>query len=98
MSPSSTEKPVASTPKTPEARSPSAKRLPSGAPRRTSNIAATARAVAAAMTIAGTDEVHREARAAACVPPWSCWRQPDSTPWTSAAPTIGSSGIGSPTG
>ena len=49
MKPSSTEKPVASTPNTPEARSPSRKRLPSGAPRRTSSITVTATAVVAAM-------------------------------------------------
>ncbi len=54
MKPSSTEKPVASTPKTPDARSPSAKKLPSGACRRTSSIAVTAIAVTATvMRIAG---------------------------------------------
>jgi hypothetical protein len=37
-------KPVARTPNTPEARSPSVKRLPSGAPRRTKSIAAIATA------------------------------------------------------
>src|SRR5436189_5343873 len=45
MKPSSTEKPVASTPKTPAARSPSSKKLPSGARRRTSSMTATATAV-----------------------------------------------------
>src|SRR5215211_2569319 len=48
MEPATTEKPVASTPNTPDARSPSRKRLPSGAPRRTSSITVTARAVVAA--------------------------------------------------
>jgi hypothetical protein len=47
MKPSRTENPVARTPKTPDARSPSVKRLPSGAERRTSSMAATAIAVAA---------------------------------------------------
>src|SRR3954469_7504631 len=42
MSPSRTEKPVASTPNTPDARSPSSNTLPSGARRRTSSIAPTA--------------------------------------------------------
>src|SRR6478736_864562 len=45
MKPSSTENPVASTPNTPEARSPSLKKLPPGARRRTSSIAVTATAV-----------------------------------------------------
>src|SRR5262245_8006510 len=49
MKPSSTENPVASTPKTPEARSPSEKKLPSGARRRTNSIAETVTAQAPAV-------------------------------------------------
>src|SRR5687767_5930866 len=46
------EKPVASTPNTPEARSPSEKKLPSGARRRTKSIAPMARPVATATSAA----------------------------------------------
>lgn len=49
MKPSSTENPVASTPNTPDARSPSANRLPSGARRRTSSMAVTVTAVTASV-------------------------------------------------
>src|SRR4051812_48340960 len=49
MNPSSTENPVANTPKTPAARSPSSKKPPSGARRRTSRSAVTAAAHAPAM-------------------------------------------------
>src|SRR4051795_13624585 len=51
MRPRSTEKPVARTPNTPDARSPSSNTLPAGARRRTSSIAATATPVTAATII-----------------------------------------------
>jgi hypothetical protein len=47
MKPAKIAKPPASTPNTPDARSPSAKRLPSGAPRRTRSIAAIVAALTA---------------------------------------------------
>ena len=47
MKPAKIANPPASTPNTPDARSPSLKRLPSGAPRRTSSIAAIATTLAA---------------------------------------------------
>src|ERR1700712_4971794 len=48
MKPSSTENPVARTPNTPDARSPSVKKLPSGARRRTRSMAVTVIAVTTA--------------------------------------------------
>ena len=84
MNPSSTENPVASTPKTPAARSPSAKKPPSGARRRTSSRAVTAIAHATAMirnaqttfTVAARGEVvppsadHRRRRRSQPHPRW----------------------------
>ena len=59
MKPRSTEKPVASTPNTPEARSPSLKKLPSGARRRTSSITVVVRAVAISTGEHAQHDVHR---------------------------------------
>src|SRR5215211_3499086 len=97
MKPSRTEEPVASTPNTPEARSPFGE---AAALRRSSAHQQHRRD--------GEDgdgdyderrpgEVHRAASVSARSP-WSDFRQHASTPWTVAAPTIGSSGVGSATG
>ena len=88
MNPSRTENPVASTPKTPAARSPSSKKPPAGARRRTNSSAVTATAAeAAVMRIAQTMftacQFHAEARcsfsarvrAAATTLPFCSWRR-----------------------